>query len=64
MLAALDYVDWTGVNRSATADILITAIQPNVYVKGNDYADPASDVTSNITHEQELTCPTSAFGIN
>ena len=55
MLAALDYVDWTGVNRSATADILITAIQPNVYVKGNDYADPASDVTSNITHEQELT---------
>ncbi len=55
MLAALDYVDWTGINRAPTADPLIEAIQPDVYVKGSDYADPSFDVTSNITHEKELT---------
>ena len=55
MLAALDYVNWTGINRAATADPLIEAIQPDVYVKGSDYSDPTLDVTSNITHERELT---------
>lgn len=55
MLAALDYVDWTGINRTPTADPLMEAIQPDVYVKGSDYADPSFDVTSNITHEKELT---------
>ena len=55
MLAALDYVDWTGINRAPTADPLIEAIQPDVYVKGSDYVDPKFDVTSNITRERELT---------
>lgn len=55
MLAALDNVDWTGVNRASTADPLIEAIRPDIYIKGNDYADPADDLTGNITRERELT---------
>lgn len=55
MLAALDNVDWTGVNRASTADPLIEAIRPDIYIKGNDYADPADDLTGNIAHERALT---------
>lgn len=54
MLAALDYVDWTGVNIAATAEPLLEAIQPDVYAKGQDYADTDDDVTGMIDHEREI----------
>jgi rfaE bifunctional protein nucleotidyltransferase chain/domain len=54
MLAAVNYVDWTGVNEAKTAEKLIEAIQPNVYVKGGDYANTADDVTGKIEDERAL----------
>tara|TARA_B100000676_G_scaffold286214_1_gene315597 strand:+ start:4460 stop:6031 length:1572 start_codon:yes stop_codon:yes gene_type:complete len=54
MLAALGYIDWTGINGAVTAVPLIEAIKPDFYVKGSDYADPAQDVTGKIDEEREL----------
>ncbi|NQU61397.1 MAG: adenylyltransferase/cytidyltransferase family protein [Rhodospirillales bacterium] len=54
MLAALEYVDWAGVNFEATAENLLEAIKPSVYVKGSDYGDAGDDPTGKIVNEQEI----------
>lgn len=52
MLAALSYVDWTGVNDAPTAENVIEVIKPDVYVKGSDYARAEDDITGMITNEK------------
>ncbi len=59
MLAALSYVDWTGINDAPTAENIIEAIKPDVYVKGSDYAQAANDITGKIANEQ---CAVEAYG--
>jgi rfaE bifunctional protein nucleotidyltransferase chain/domain len=53
MLAALEYVDWVAINPSPDAVSAITAIRPDIYVKGQDYQNPAGDVTGKITAERD-----------
>ena len=53
MLAALEYVDWVAINPSPDAVGAITTIRPEVYVKGQDYQNPAGDVTGKITAERD-----------
>jgi len=52
MLAALAYVDWVGVNEQSSAEGLITALKPNVYVKGSDYLSASDDITGKIVDER------------
>jgi rfaE bifunctional protein nucleotidyltransferase chain/domain len=52
MLAALDFVDHVAINQAPTAEPVIHAIRPNVYVKGSDYVDADQDVTGKIVDEQ------------
>ena len=52
MLAALEYVDWVSINPSPDAVSAITMIKPEIYVKGQDYQNPAGDVTGKITAER------------
>ncbi|HYM72311.1 MAG TPA: PfkB family carbohydrate kinase [Stellaceae bacterium] len=52
MLAALEYVDWVAINPSPDAVSAIATIRPQVYVKGQDYQNPAGDVTGKITAER------------
>lgn len=52
MLAALEYVDWVGINHAATAEPMIEAVKPDVYAKGPDYAEASDDVTGKITDER------------
>jgi rfaE bifunctional protein nucleotidyltransferase chain/domain len=52
-LASLQYVDWVAVNPAASAEDAIEEIRPDVYVKGNDYAAEADDVTGKIVTERE-----------
>ncbi len=52
MLAALDFVDFVGINYAATAEPVIHAVRPTVYVKGADYVDAKKDVTGKIVDEQ------------
>jgi rfaE bifunctional protein nucleotidyltransferase chain/domain len=53
MLAALECVDFVGVSEEPTAISVINALQPDVYVKGSEYADEAADITGNITRERQ-----------
>lgn len=54
MLAALEYVDWVAVNFAPTAEPLLEAIRPDVYVKGSDYENPDDDISGKITAEQHV----------
>lgn len=53
MLAALGTVDWVGINPTASAEPVIQALRPDVYVKGSDYEHPEEDVTGKISTERE-----------
>jgi len=54
MLASLAYVDYVAINTGPTAEPAIEAIRPSVYIKGQDYAVDADDVTGKIVVEREL----------
>ena len=51
-LAALQCVDYAAVNEWPTAVETIRLLQPDVYVKGEEYADASRDVTGKITDEE------------
>jgi len=53
MLAAIEYVDYVGVNFEQTAEPVLQAVKPDVYVKGSDYENPEEDVTGGISRERE-----------
>lgn len=53
MLAALASVDWVAVNATPTAEAALERIQPDIFAKGPDYADPNQDVTGKIRAEQK-----------
>jgi rfaE bifunctional protein nucleotidyltransferase chain/domain len=52
LIAALDCVDYVAINPTPTAVDAIRILQPDVYVKGPDYADPTKDVTGKILEEE------------
>jgi rfaE bifunctional protein nucleotidyltransferase chain/domain len=52
MLGALAYVDGVAISRAPTAENVIAAIRPDVYVKGSDYAQAEDDVTGKIVDER------------
>jgi rfaE bifunctional protein nucleotidyltransferase chain/domain len=54
ILAALECVEFAALNEWPTAVETITRLKPDVYVKGNDYADGASDLTGNISYEERV----------
>jgi len=54
MLAALEYVGWVAINSSPDAVSAIGSIQPDVYVKGQDYENPEGDITGKINLEREV----------
>lgn len=54
MVAALEYVDYVGVNEEATAEPVLAFIKPDVYVKGSDYKNADEDVTGKILAEREM----------
>lgn len=53
MLSALDCVDYVGVSRVPSAENIIEALKPSIYLKGIEYKDEAKDATGRITTERE-----------
>ena len=53
MIAALEFVDWVGINDAPTATPILRSLKPTVYVKGIEYADAGDDVTGGIIEERE-----------
>ena len=54
MLAALEYVDWVAVNHTPTAEPVLRAVKPDVYVKGSDYENPEEDISGKIGVERNV----------
>jgi rfaE bifunctional protein nucleotidyltransferase chain/domain len=54
LLAGLDVVDFVVVVHHSSAEPIIEAVQPDIYVKGGEYADPDKDITGRIVREREL----------
>jgi rfaE bifunctional protein nucleotidyltransferase chain/domain len=52
MIAALEYVDWVAVSHAPSAETVLCALKPDVYVKGSDYENPEDDVTGKILSER------------
>lgn len=53
MLAAMECVDYVGINHASSAETVLAAVRPNIYVKGADYENPEEDVTGKITSERD-----------
>lgn len=53
MIAALEYVDYVGINDTPTAEYVLASLKPDVYVKGSDYKNTDEDVTGMIVAERE-----------
>ncbi len=51
MLAALEIVDGVAINQAVTSENVIQALKPDIYVKGEEYAQADEDVTGNIAKE-------------
>lgn len=51
-VAALHAVDFVAINRWPSAVEAIALLKPNVYVKGDEYAESERDVTGMINHEE------------
>ncbi|CAA7613567.1 ADP-heptose synthase [Candidatus Terasakiella magnetica] len=54
MLAALASVDAVGINHGPSAETVLDAIKPDIYVKGSDYENPEEDITGKITSERNV----------
>lgn len=54
MLAAIEYVDWVAINPGPSAEPILDAVKPDVYVKGSDYENPDEDITGKINSEREV----------
>lgn len=54
MLGAIEYVDWVAVTHSPSAEPVLRAIKPDVYVKGSDYENAEEDITGKISIEQNV----------
>ena len=52
-LAALQVVDFVAINEWPVAVDTIHLLRPNIYVKGNDYADASQDLTGKIGLEEQ-----------
>lgn len=52
MLAALECVDYVVINHMPSAEPMIEAVKPDVYVKGLDYENANEDITGKIIDEQ------------
>jgi len=52
MLAAIECVDYVGINDGPKALEVIEAVKPSVYVKGSDYKNANDDVTGGIVEER------------
>ena len=53
MVVSQEIVDWVVVNPHPGAEQILEVVQPDVYVKGSEYANPEDDVTGRIVTERE-----------
>ena len=53
-LSAISVIDYVMLSDGYTVDDIIEAVEPDVYVKGSEYANEDADITGKIREEREL----------
>lgn len=53
-LEAIEYIDYVMLSEGYTVDDIIESVEPDIYVKGEEYKNPKDDITGKILEEQEL----------
>lgn len=53
-LAAIEYVDYVMLSEGYTVDDIVECVEPDLYIKGEEYADESEDITGKIAAEREL----------
>ncbi len=53
-LAAIEYIDYVMLSEGYTVDDIIESVEPDIYVKGQEYAKEDADITGKIREEREL----------
>jgi rfaE bifunctional protein nucleotidyltransferase chain/domain len=53
-LASIEFIDYVMLSEGFTVDDIIEAVEPDIYVKGEEYANEAADITGMICKEREL----------
>jgi rfaE bifunctional protein nucleotidyltransferase chain/domain len=54
VLGALECVDYVMLSEGYTVDDIIESVEPDIYVKGEEYANSEDDITGKITEEKML----------
>lgn len=54
VLAALECVDYVILSEGYTVDDIVEAVEPDIYVKGEEYAAESEDITGKIAEERKL----------
>ena len=53
-LSAIEYVDYVMLSEGYTVDDVVESVEPDIYVKGEEYSKPEDDITGKISDEQGL----------
>jgi cytidyltransferase-related domain len=53
-LEAIEYIDYVMLSEGYTVDDIVEVVEPDIYVKGEEYKKPNDDITGKISEEQEL----------
>lgn len=53
-LEAIACVDYVMLSEGYTVDDIVVTVEPDLYIKGEEYAKEAEDITGNMTPEREL----------
>lgn len=53
-LEAIEYIDYVMLSEGYTVDDIVEAVEPDLYVKGEEYKSAKDDITGKITEEQAL----------
>ena len=53
-LASIECVDYVILSEAVTVHKIVECVQPDIYVKGQEYASEKNDITGNIGSEQEI----------
>ena len=53
-LSSIDCIDYVMLSEGYTVDDIVESVEPDFYVKGQEYADENADVTENMKPEREL----------
>ncbi len=53
-LEAIQYIDYVMLSEGYTVEDIVETVEPDIYVKGEEYRQPKDDITGKISEEQEF----------